>query len=423
MINEDNPHKILIVDDDPSNHVILKGYLQSNNCEIHSIDNGRKALKTVKKLNPDIILLDIMMPGMSGFEVCEILKNDEATRDIPIIFITALSDRDAHKKAIESGGEGFIVKPFDEGLIQAYVKTFVRMKKIHDNVKQRLASNKDFASMTIHDLNNLGFAISANLELAIQEHAQFANADKYMASALAAVRAGNVMLKKFQAIMRLESTTEGLNVTPLNMIDLSNKAAGLLEAEMQRKNLGFVLKESDSIKVHGDKDLLFRVLVNLMDNAIKFAHPDTEIGLEVAKKAARNASQREAGGPARHCHACAPFPGDDRWAVAGGPAGLGKEERGESSEEYEDDSRWMEVIISNQCDPIPVEYHESIFEKFKQGPNKQKRKTGTGLGLAFSRLAVELHGGMIWIESPLPGQETGVAFHFTVPLAGALPVC
>ena len=130
MTSTNNQPKILIVDDDPTNGVILEGYLQSDNYDIRFVENGQKVLKTVKELNPDLILLDIMMPGMSGFEVCETLKDAEKTQDIPVLFMTALSDGHSHKKAIESGAEGFIVKPFNEGLVRAYVKSFLRMKKI-----------------------------------------------------------------------------------------------------------------------------------------------------------------------------------------------------------------------------------------------------------------------------------------------------
>ncbi|MCK4389404.1 MAG: hybrid sensor histidine kinase/response regulator [Desulfobacterales bacterium] len=363
MINKESPPEILIVDDDPTTFSIIEGYLQPSNYYVHFADNGKNALKTVKKVRPDLILLDIMMPGMSGFEVCEILKNDEATRDIPVLFITSLSDRDAHKKAIECGGEGFIVKPFNEGLIRAYVKTFIRTKKIHDDVKQRLASNTDFTSMTIHDLNNLDFAVSANLELAMLDCIQSPRANRYLTNAQHGLEKANKMIEQLQAIMHAESSREDLDFTPINVIDLIDDAARPLEAQMESKDLRFHMQESDFVEIQGNKDLLLRVLANLIGNAVKFAWPGTQIGVECL--------------------------------------GAG--------------SRWMEVIISNQCDPIPEQYHDLVFEKFKKVPNGKKREAGIGLGLAFSRSAIESHGGRIWLESPLSGQESGVAVHFTLP--------
>jgi len=144
---EDNPAKILIVDDDPAIGIILEGYLKPDNYQICLSDNGEEAIKKVKELGPDLVVLDVMMPGISGFDVCESLKNDEATRDIPVLFMTSLSDRDSHKKAIECGAEGFILKPFDEDLIRACVKTFVRMKKANDRARQLSGLDPEFMGM------------------------------------------------------------------------------------------------------------------------------------------------------------------------------------------------------------------------------------------------------------------------------------
>lgn len=360
---------ILIVDDDPVSGLILSEYLRPISYNVHFVDNAKKALKAVSKLNPDLILLDIMMPGMSGFEVCEALKNDGTTQDIPVLFITALSERSIHIKAIESGGDGFLVKPFNEDLVLAYVRTFLRMKAIHNEVKQRLASIEDSTNMTIHDLNNLNLVISGNLEVALLQHNQSADVNKYVAKALSALKTTNDMLENLQAIARLRSTGKKLDFTHVNLAGLINNAAGLLEKEIKSKDVRLNLQEINFIEVCGDRDLLTRIFINLIENAVKFAWPGTEIKLEANKK----------------------------------------------TEECKEYGECLEVIISNQCEPIPEKYHETIFEKFIQAPNGQERKTGKGLGLAFCKLAIELHGGKIWIESPLPGEESDVAVHFTLP--------
>lgn len=125
MIKTDKQAKILIVDDDIVSGIILEGYLKHFNYYIHIVDNGITALKWAKEFRPDLILLDIMMPKISGFEVCKRLKEDKTTQDIPILFISSLSDPDSHKKATELGGKGFILKPFNENFVKAYVKLFV----------------------------------------------------------------------------------------------------------------------------------------------------------------------------------------------------------------------------------------------------------------------------------------------------------
>ena len=390
MTNTDNQPKILIVDDDPTSCMILNGYLQTDNYQLYCVDNGEKALELARNIKPDLVILDIMMPGMSGFEVCNILKNDKATQNIPVLFTTALSDTDSHKKGIESGGEGFLVKPFNEGLIRAYVKTFLRTKKAFDNARQELALNKDFTSMTIHDLNNLNMVISGNLEMAKMAFNKSITAEDYVGKALFAIETTNEMLKKAQDIICFESTVNNMDFTLVNLIDLTKKALALFETEMESKNLRFDLsapacacphadrcdaqaglqEESDPIEIYGNSNSLLRVLVNLIENAVKFSRPGGKIGIAVRKK-----KEEEAGDPVR----C------------------------------------VEVTISNWCNPIPGKYHELIFERFKQVPGEQKKKRGKGLGLAFCKLVIESHGGRIWVESPLPGEESGVAIHFTLP--------
>jgi two-component system sensor histidine kinase/response regulator len=369
MTNTNNHPKILIVDDDPISGMILEGYLQSDNYCVYHVDNGEKALKLVRDIKPDLVIIDVMMPGISGFEVCKTLKNDTGAQGVPVLFTTVLSDPDSHKKGIESGGEGFIVKPFNEVLIRAYIKTFLKTKKTFDNSREKLALNKDFASMSINDLNTLNMVISGYLEMAVMAFDKSTSAKNYVEKALFVHRSASELLKKAQDIRCFESTENNTDFTFINLVDLTKKALSLFETKMESKNLRLELQESDPIEVYGESHSLLRVLVNLINNAVKFSRPDTKIDIAVIKK------KEEAGNPAY----------------------------------------WVEVVVSNQCSPAPEEYHESIFEKFKQVSGEQKRNKSKGLGLTFCRLVVESHGGRIWVESPLPVEENGVAIHFTLP--------
>ena len=200
MINTSEQVKILIVDDDIATGIILEGYLQSCNHYIHIVDNGKNALEWAEKIKPNLILLDIMMPGISGFEVCERLKNEKTTKRIPVLFITSLSDSDSHKKAIESGAEGFMVKPLNADLIVAYVKLFARMKKDQDNAEQRLDSIKKIVDSSVHDLVNVNSAVSAKLELALSDRDQLKISYKHVEEALYNLKKGDNMLYKLQNI-------------------------------------------------------------------------------------------------------------------------------------------------------------------------------------------------------------------------------
>ncbi len=102
--------------------------------EVFEADSGGSALKSVTLLQPDLILLDVMMPGMDGFEVCRRLKQDDHTRMIPIVFVTALDDRRARLKGIEAGGDDFLTKPFDQLELSARVKSLVRQKRLNEDL-------------------------------------------------------------------------------------------------------------------------------------------------------------------------------------------------------------------------------------------------------------------------------------------------
>jgi PleD family two-component response regulator len=123
--------KILIVDDEPFNVELLEGYL-SKDFDILKAYNGTEALLIVGTNPPDLIILDIMMPGMNGYEVCGRIKGDEKTTSLPIIIVTALNEREARIKAIEAGADDFLNKPIDIIELTARVKSLLKTKQYYD---------------------------------------------------------------------------------------------------------------------------------------------------------------------------------------------------------------------------------------------------------------------------------------------------
>ena len=123
------PAKVLVVDDEPLNILIAERVLQKKGYDTVSAPNGKKALEIAEKELPDLILLDIMMPEMDGFEVCEKLSASEITKNIPVIFLTAVSDRDSLILAFQKGGKDYVRKPFHADELLARVNTHVALKK------------------------------------------------------------------------------------------------------------------------------------------------------------------------------------------------------------------------------------------------------------------------------------------------------
>jgi putative two-component system response regulator len=126
--------KILVVDDHPSSRMTAVALLSIEGYDVIEAESGAAALMQTAKGNPDLILLDVMMPGMDGYEVCRRLKEDNQTRLTPIVFITALDDRRARLRGIEAGGDDFLTKPFDQLELSARVKSLVRQKRLNEDL-------------------------------------------------------------------------------------------------------------------------------------------------------------------------------------------------------------------------------------------------------------------------------------------------
>jgi putative two-component system response regulator len=126
--------KILVVDDHPSNRLAAVALLSVEGYDVIEAESGEAALAQVSEIQPDLILLDVMMPGMDGYEVCRRLKGDEHTRLTPIVFITALDDRRDRVRGIEAGGDDFLTKPFDRLELSARVKSLVQQKRLNEDL-------------------------------------------------------------------------------------------------------------------------------------------------------------------------------------------------------------------------------------------------------------------------------------------------
>ena len=139
---------ILVVDDNQQNLELLQVYLEDINCRTIPAHNGPEALEIIRKDPPDLVLLDVMMPKMSGFEVCKRIKSDPKTTDIPIIMVTALNEFRDIERGIDSGTDDFISKPVNKLELLTRVKTMLKLKHLSDKLERTLAYLSEIEKQT-----------------------------------------------------------------------------------------------------------------------------------------------------------------------------------------------------------------------------------------------------------------------------------
>ena len=147
MVNQPRP-LVLIVDDNKENIQVLGNLLRSSNYRIAIATNGQQALFYVNKTLPDLILLDIMMPGMDGYEVCKVLKNDRKTCNIPIIFLTAMAEEQDEARGLALGAVDYMTKPFSPELVKVRVNNQLELKKHHDHLEKLVEERTQELALT-----------------------------------------------------------------------------------------------------------------------------------------------------------------------------------------------------------------------------------------------------------------------------------
>jgi CheY-like chemotaxis protein len=135
--------RVLVVDDNEQNLELIQAYLETLGCRIDTARNGLEALRRVAETRPDLILLDVMMPKMSGFEVCRKLKGDDRTRDIPVIMVTALNELGDIERGVECGTDDFLSKPVNKLELLTRVKSLLRVRHLRDELDRTLAYLND----------------------------------------------------------------------------------------------------------------------------------------------------------------------------------------------------------------------------------------------------------------------------------------
>lgn len=412
--------KILVVDDDLKNRKILKDVLEINNFEVLEAENGIEALEVIYENKPDVILLDIMMPRMNGFEVCRRIKKDPELSYIPVIMITALTDRDSRLRGISEGANDFISKPIDLKEVLLRVNNAVETKKLYDDLKHAYKKLKELEElrdnlvhMIVHDMRQPVTALSGYLQILNTHSANCPDIDKKIIDESYGVT--QILIEMISSLLDVSKFEEGkmkINKTQCNLSELVEEAVHTFDILKSNRKIEVINSEED-VTCMCDEELIKRVLINLIGNAVKFTPDGGNIQITLSTlESPCNEIARESVA-SNHV---------SKFSLNSSPSGIGpfkkKEEqltRGKPKVKNQGSSSldFVKVSVKDNGPGIPSEYHNKIFEKFGQvETRKGGKKYSTGLGLTFCKLVIEAHGGKIDIESQ-PGR--GSTFWFTLP--------
>ncbi len=277
-------YKILIVDDVVSNVLLLKILLTNEKFQVSTAANGNQCLEKVKTEHPDLILLDVMMPDLSGFDVAVILKKDPETRDIPIIFLTALNSPSDLVKGFQVGANDFLTKPFNkEELVmrvmhQIELVAAKRMIVQQNEELKRTISNRDkMYSVIAHDLRSPMASIRMVLNLVVNVVSKDVVGDEIFGLLDKANRESEETHDLLDNLLKwTKSQTGRLNVVTQDL-DLNDIVPGVVDifhmiADMKGINLQY-LSDHEHLVVRADNDMLKTIIRNFISNAVKFT-PD-----------------------------------------------------------------------------------------------------------------------------------------------------
>jgi signal transduction histidine kinase len=365
--------RILVVDDAPDNVLLVRAILEDEGYEISSADNGFSALAHIEKSPPDVVLLDVMMPEMDGYEVTQRIRQNAKLPFMPILLITA-HDQASLVKGLDMGADDFIRKPFEIDELLARVRSLLRLKHSVDKYDLIALQREDFVSRLAHDLRTP--LVAADRMLSLMQQGALGEISPPMWDALGTMIRSNQNLIKIVNMLlevyRYEAGRKTLSFSTLDLQQLLSDVVEELATLAAVKNLTINLGADGDInnskikKLRGDRLELNRLFTNLIGNAIKFTDTGTiNIFLRVNNSSFDNKNDQKK------------------------PSSI-------------------TVEIQDTGPGISPDQQAKLFERF--GPGTHKR-SGTGLGLHLCRQIVEAHHGTIEVKS-----ELGKGSLFTVRL-------
>jgi two-component system, sensor histidine kinase and response regulator len=289
LLNEVQPARILVVDDQPANVQIVGAVLGNLGHEIIPASDGVTALKRIALRTPDLILLDLLMPGMDGCEVCRQLKENPNWKDIPVVFLSAADDKDLIVRALNSGGVDYITKPFNQAELVSRVRTQLALKTAHDRLKQLAEDKDELLGLLAHDLKNYLGGINMSAELMSRQIERFKD-ERLTQLSDNMIRSSALAMAFVKEFLANSATDHGFTLKPtvVNLTDIATAAGGQYQEAARRKKIKIQTDfPTQPVIALADVSAFNQILDNLISNALKFSLPGKRIFVSVRSAANR----------------------------------------------------------------------------------------------------------------------------------------
>lgn len=351
---------ILVVDDQPRNLQLVAAVLKSS-YRLLIADSGEKAIRAAKEKRPNLILMDVMMPDMSGYEATAALKADPLTADIPVIFLTARGDTEDLLQGFQLGGVDYILKPFVRQELLQRVQTHVRLDLQRRELNHLNEEKSKLLSVLSHDLRNLIGGNMGLLQILESDYDELST--KEIKEFIAMISSSNTQTFNLMddLLSWLKSQNRELRMLPVPILvsPVIEEVVALFTNALRQKRLTVEVRCTEGLVITADQNMFETILRNLLNNAIKFSKLDSSIELRIEAQE-----------------------GETLFSVQDHGIGMSAEKV----------SRIWSTV-------------------FESDPGTAGER-GSGVGLNLCRSYVENHGGRIWVDSEL---GAGTTFHFTIP--------
>ena len=361
--------KILIVDDQIINIKLLSGILKNEDYDIVYAIDGYEGIKKVKSDNPYLILLDVEMPGLTGYQVCDLLRQDPETSDIPIIFLTSKSSQEDIIEGFKHGGVDYVTRPFNKEEIKARIKTHLELKKskeltkLHNRELEQLNAEKDkLFSIISHDIRSAFAGMYGFIEL-LHLNSDLSDTERLknlISKAFASSNRLNNLLNDLLQWSRFQMKNYHMKKHSFYLKDLINEVIETYYDHIEQKEISVNLDIPKEFKIYADYNMIKTLIRNLLSNAIKFSYRTNKIDISASEN-----------------------------------------------------NDYHIVSIRDYGAGIEPSKQENLFKLNKVYSTKgTEKEIGTGLGLILCKELANKHNGNIWFKSEL---NQGTNFYFSIP--------